>query len=71
MTTYSDFVDQCRMVGMELVGAAPKETVYIESPNPDAILHQPSDPVIVQPSGILLQRCGGGHRILRKRVGSH
>lgn len=66
---YEEFSDLCRRVTRTVVGEVPT-AVFVESPNPDAMMHKPSDPVVVQPSGILLQRCGGGHRVLRKRIGA-
>lgn len=63
---YTEFVRMCQSTDESL-----NRPTYVESPNPDAVLHRSTDPVVVQPNGVLLQRCGGGRRVLRKRIGSH
>lgn len=67
---YSEYLRMCQVTtGSLRVDETPAP--YIESPNPDAMMHKSTDPVVVQPNGVLLQRCGGGKRVLRKRIGTN
>ncbi len=67
---YAEFSDMCaavgsRVVGVAVCGAGRRLDVYVE----DVETRRTSEPAVAKSSGILLQRCGGGVRVLRKRIG--
>ena len=69
MTVYAEYSEMCatvdNMVG-EQVGRAGRQTdAYVE----DIEVARHTDPVIAKTSGVLFQRCGGGVRVLKKRIG--
>ena len=68
MMGYDEWCGLCRTVGDSAIATMErgvKQQRYVE----DIDITRTGDPVVARPSGILLQRCGGGVRVLRKRIG--
>ena len=69
---YNEFSAMCSQVGNRVgayvgTGEGKHGSVYVE----DIETRQISDPVVAKKSGIILQRCGGGVRVLKKRLGAN
>lgn len=65
---YAEYSEMCATVGNRLeisAVAGQQRDVYVE----DIEVARHTDPVIAHRSGLLLQRCGGGVRVLKKRIG--